>query len=187
MTWSSSLAQQAQDWADNIAPRGSMQHSSGDYGENIYMMGGFDSTTPTPCAMAVYSWYRECINANYNYNQPFTAQTGGVTGHFTQVVWKESTEVGCGIALGGTDRYIVCQYRKAGNMNYLGNASKTQSMVGQVKSGAKQPGNPSALMAQCKNMYSDYCPIFSSNDCAASWGVDFGPSTMCPVTCNTCE
>lgn len=37
------------------------------------------------------------------------------TGHFTQVVWKGSKSVGCGIAQSSKGTYTVCQYKPAGN------------------------------------------------------------------------
>ena len=36
----------------------------------------------------------------------------GATGHFTQVVWKESVKLGCGYS----GSYITCRYCPAGNM-----------------------------------------------------------------------
>lgn len=55
-------------------------------------------------------WYDEVTNPGYNFaNGGFS----GGTGHFTQVVWKGSTELGCGIA----GVYVVCRYcNVAGNM-----------------------------------------------------------------------
>lgn len=38
-------------------------------------------------------------------------------GHFTQVVWKGSTELGVGMATNGKKVYVVGQYRPAGNIN----------------------------------------------------------------------
>lgn len=38
-------------------------------------------------------------------------------GHFTQVVWKDSTQLGVGMATKGNKVYVVGQYRPAGNMN----------------------------------------------------------------------
>lgn len=38
-------------------------------------------------------------------------------GHFTQVVWKGSTEVGVGLATDGHTVFVVGQYRPAGNIN----------------------------------------------------------------------
>uniref|UniRef100_A0A3P8WPS9 SCP domain-containing protein n=1 Tax=Cynoglossus semilaevis TaxID=244447 RepID=A0A3P8WPS9_CYNSE len=43
-----------------------------------------------------------------------------LTGHFTQVVWKETTQLGVGVATVGTRSYVVAQYRPAGNMTMPG-------------------------------------------------------------------
>ncbi|KAM7392110.1 hypothetical protein PAMP_022745 [Pampus punctatissimus] len=43
-----------------------------------------------------------------------------LTGHFTQVVWKESTKLGVGMATDGRKVFVVGQYRPAGNMNMPG-------------------------------------------------------------------
>lgn len=54
----------------------------------------------------------------YNWNQPGFS---GDTGHFTQVVWKNTKTVGCGWKKcnGGQGKangfYIVCKYDPAGN------------------------------------------------------------------------
>ena len=42
-------------------------------------------------------------------------------GHYTQIVWKNTTKVGCGIANSLTDRggeWVVCRYSPPGN--YVG-------------------------------------------------------------------
>ena len=62
-------------------------------------------------ARVVDDWYSEI--ASYNYAKPGFSMD---TGHFTQVVWKDSLEIGCGSAKskrGGT--YVVCNYSPAGN------------------------------------------------------------------------
>jgi len=41
-------------------------------------------------------------------------------GHFTQVVWKESSELGVGLATDGKTAFVVGQYRTAGNMTNPG-------------------------------------------------------------------
>lgn len=38
-------------------------------------------------------------------------------GHFTQVVWKDSTQLGVGLATDGKMAFVVGQYRPAGNIN----------------------------------------------------------------------
>ena len=49
----------------------------------------------------------------FNFNNP---GWGYGTGHFTQVVWKESVELGIGKADRGRCTYVVGRYRPAGNM-----------------------------------------------------------------------
>jgi hypothetical protein len=46
-------------------------------------------------------WYDEVTNPGYNFE---TGGFSGGTGHFTQLVWKGTTELGCGIA----GMYVVC-------------------------------------------------------------------------------
>jgi allophanate hydrolase subunit 1 len=36
-------------------------------------------------------------------------------GHYTQIIWKNTTEVGCGLARGAQMDYFVCQYNPPGN------------------------------------------------------------------------
>lgn len=58
---------------------------------------------------AVTMWYDEVSDPGYDFESP--GYTSGV-GHFTQVVWKESTKLGCGVSGG----YVVCRYcETAGN------------------------------------------------------------------------
>jgi len=57
------------------------------------------------------SWYNE-VN-EYSYNNPGFSKG---TGHFTQLVWKETTDIGCGIAMSHDDKvYAVCNYTPPGN------------------------------------------------------------------------
>lgn len=52
--------------------------------------------------------------SEYNYSDPnFTEETG----HFTQLVWKNTTTVGCGSRLcGERGWYLVCEYWPRGNV-----------------------------------------------------------------------
>jgi len=102
LTWSPTLAAQAQAWADQC----NFVHSSSGSGENLWM-GTAGHYTPT---QVVDSWYAEI--ASYQYSQPgFSASTG----HFTQIVWKSSTQLGCGRATCQGNDLWVCNYAPPGN------------------------------------------------------------------------
>ena len=61
-------------------------------------------------------WYDEELD--YNYNTPGFSND---TGHFTQIVWKATTEIGCSSGVGcGSDlsHVWVCHYNQPGN--YIG-------------------------------------------------------------------
>lgn len=122
MTVDTALQNKAQEWAEHLATIGSLVHSDlkldgKSVGENIYSKSS--SAIPTITGDdAIDKWYGE--NVNYDYSNPGYSST---TGHFTQVVWKSSTKVGCGIAAtkekinGWFKIYVVCNYSPAGNMN----------------------------------------------------------------------
>lgn len=58
-------------------------------------------------------WYDE-INL-YSFNHPGFSSA---TGHFTQVVWKSTMNLGCGIAISSDNKiYVVSQYTPPGNYN----------------------------------------------------------------------
>ncbi|KAI7868216.1 CAP domain-containing protein [Mucor mucedo] len=65
---------------------------------------------------AIDDWYNEVRNYNYNTgsNKP-----GSSTGHFTQVVWKGTTQIGCGATYCNNYRqtFYVCNYNPSGNYN----------------------------------------------------------------------
>ncbi|KAJ7382007.1 sterol-binding protein [Desmophyllum pertusum] len=117
LVWDASLAQQAQKWADHLLALGEMQHSgTAGQGENLYW--GIGSTAAS-CADAVEAWYAEI--ADYDFNNPAFAYN---TGHFTQVVWKGTTNVGVGIAskkltsgdyVGMYETYVVARFTPPGN------------------------------------------------------------------------
>ena len=98
----------AQEWADKLAASGTLSHRPGNkYGENCAMyMGGMD-----PVASSVGQWYAE--SANYKFDKPGFAMG---TGHFTQLVWAGTKELGIAAATTAQGKtYIVANYNPAGN------------------------------------------------------------------------
>ncbi|KAL7919613.1 CAP domain-containing protein [Trichoderma austrokoningii] len=80
-------------------------HSGGPYGENLAI--GYPNATAS-----VEAWGNEV--AKYDFNDPGFAEE---TGHFTQLVWKTTTTVGCGRKLCGTKGwFVVCEYWPRGNV-----------------------------------------------------------------------
>jgi uncharacterized protein YkwD len=78
-------------------------------GENL--VGGVGVWTPDQfTAMGVKMWYDEV--KSYNFANPGFSMA---TGHFTQVVWKSSTKLGCGVATVSGYTAMVCLYSPPGN------------------------------------------------------------------------
>jgi len=137
MTWNDDVAKGAQEWANHLATLGKMEHasrSSTGLGENLYTAWwGLSGCRSVTCSAAVRAWYMEINDYDYATNDRKATSPGKVIGHFTQVVWKGSTEVGAGIAYGkriekvtnadGVEEekvynavYIVGRYKPDGNI-----------------------------------------------------------------------
>lgn len=119
LSWNDTLAQSAQRWADYLAATGRFEHApenrDAPEGENLWAgtKGYF-----APEAM-VDAWARE-----KRFFQPGlfpdNSTTGKVedVGHYTQMVWRATTEVGCAEASSAREDILVCRYAEAGN--YIG-------------------------------------------------------------------
>ncbi len=103
--WSAELAAAAQHYADKCWISHN-SHKARGIGENLAWGGERDA------ASAVDAWYKEV--KNYPFNRP--AFVSG-TGHFTQMIWKDTKQIGCGVAkcYFGTVRFWVCRYTPQGN------------------------------------------------------------------------
>ncbi|KAL7741057.1 hypothetical protein ACLKA6_013490 [Drosophila palustris] len=101
------LSELATEWAQHLLATRRMEHrEDSGYGENIYMAMGGDLDPKD----AVKSWYDEI--EDYDWSRPSFQMD---TGHFTQVVWKGSKELGVGVAKRGNTMYVVCNYNPPGN------------------------------------------------------------------------
>ena len=111
LVWDDAVAQTAQQWADTLARSGTLTHRPDTpYGENIWT-GSADNFS---MAAVVDDWG---IEAKHFDLRTATCAVGQVCGHFTQIVWKTTTKLGCGKASDTTGNdYIVCNYDPAGNM-----------------------------------------------------------------------
>ncbi|KAJ8388814.1 hypothetical protein AAFF_G00130470 [Aldrovandia affinis] len=114
LTLSRDLCDSAQSWADHLLSIKTLEHSDTKNGENLYYAWSSGPKNLTG-KEAVDNWYSEI--KDYNFSSPGFASN---TGHFTQVVWKDTTEVGVGLATDGQTVYVVGQYNPAGNMSNEG-------------------------------------------------------------------
>ena len=116
LLWNQALAQSAQQWADHLAATGRFEHApenrSAPEGENLWAgsKGYF-----APEAM-VDAWIRE-----KKYFRPGLFPDNSITGkvedigHYTQIVWRATRQVGCAQAAGASEDVLVCRYAEAGN------------------------------------------------------------------------
>jgi len=110
LTLNKQMCEYATEWAEYLANSNKFQHrSENKYGENIYTC--WSSRPEKLNARApIQSWYDEIKKHTFN-TEP--RSTG--TGHFTQVVWKASRELGIGVATKDGRTVVVANYYPPGN------------------------------------------------------------------------
>ena len=107
LAWSDRLAAHSQDWANTLLARRQFIHRPNSiYGENLYEIIGAAASS----ARVVNAWAAEARNYDYRSNR-----CRGVCGHYTQIVWGDTKEVGCAVARGGGREVWVCDYDPPGN------------------------------------------------------------------------
>lgn len=118
LVWSNALSTYAQYWADHLSTKRGIFHSKcidfngRSVGENIYWSSSYDIHNATD---AFRSWYEE--KNNYRYGKIKARDGREVVGHYTQIIWRDTREVGMGIAKtpsGGL--VVVTNYYPAGNV-----------------------------------------------------------------------
>ena len=110
--YSNELADVAFVWAKKLKEKNcAFEHSGNGYGENLFKgTKGYYTVSD-----AIDSWGAEKKDYNYSKNK---CKPGAVCGHYTQIVWKNTTKVGCAqIECNGMVTW-VCNYDPPGN--YVG-------------------------------------------------------------------
>ena len=110
LRWSRRLEEFAQEWAEHLAKLGALEH---DYtrrvGQNLFASWG---TARRP-SFVVKKWEDE--SKDYD-ERRFRCSRTAECGHFTQLIWRETKQVGCGVATRGNGQYWVCYYSPPGNV-----------------------------------------------------------------------
>lgn len=128
LKWSNKLAQYSQEWANHLARNRQCQmyHRSGNspYGENLYISSAevwregsgrevARQIYPVTIKDVVGAWAGEEKWFNYQQNR---CQPGQKCGHYTQIVWRDTTEVGCAMKVcADKSQTWVCSYNPPGN------------------------------------------------------------------------
>ncbi|XP_054835403.1 serotriflin-like [Eublepharis macularius] len=114
MEWDSTAAKNARRWARKCLFNHSQAYertvNGKACGENLFM-----STVPTSWTEVTQAWGNEKNYFKYGYG----SVTGDAVGHYTQVVWYRSFQIGCSVAHCPGSKYTyysVCHYCPAGNI-----------------------------------------------------------------------
>ncbi|XP_015926695.1 uncharacterized protein [Parasteatoda tepidariorum] len=112
LTLSKEICAYAKEWADHLATTDRFEHrKEHKYGENIYMKWSSDPNHQVTGREAVDSWYSEIKDFTFG-QEPKTLKSG----HFTQVVWKESQKLGVAWARSKSGKIlVVANYDPKGN------------------------------------------------------------------------
>jgi hypothetical protein len=116
LAWNAQLAEEAGQWARHLAREGRMMHAGAQNrdgaGENLWM-GSSGHYHPREMVGLF-------VEERHHYRHgafPEVSATGDWrdVGHYTQVVWRDTREIGCAVARGQREDFLVCRYWPAGN------------------------------------------------------------------------
>lgn len=118
LIWDEQLAAAASSYAAQLARIGTLRHSDralrGGAGENLWM-GTRGYFTPE---QMVANWasekrmFRPGIFPNVS-----TTGNWAHVAHYTQMIWRDSRTLGCGVASSRSSDFLVCQYAPKGNID----------------------------------------------------------------------
>tara|TARA_Y100000588_G_scaffold104713_1_gene114233 strand:+ start:96 stop:884 length:789 start_codon:yes stop_codon:yes gene_type:complete len=117
LKWDPELAKHAWEWANVMAQKNFFEHSKGDNeeGENIAYTKGH--TRSESIDIALRGWGEEEKIIYLSKGEPPVGGRGfGEVGHYTQMVWHETTHVGMATVMGRGGRLYTCaRYLPSGN------------------------------------------------------------------------
>lgn len=118
LTWDPALAASADRYAAELARTGRWGHSPRSWrpgqGENLWMgtRGAYSVDAMLGGWLSEKPWFRPGVF-------PAVSRTGNWSdvGHYTQMVTRNSTRVGCAIRSSRSHDYLVCRYNPSGNID----------------------------------------------------------------------
>ncbi|XP_078503496.1 cysteine-rich venom protein TEL1-like [Lissotriton helveticus] len=157
MVWNKEAAANAVNWTlkcvfEHSATSERAINTSG-CGENI-----FSSNHPTNWSTAIMAWYKEVDKFTYGtLTGPWYA-----VGHYTQIVWANTYQIGCAAGSCKEGYYLVCQYCPAGN--YAGQIERPYEM-GKTCSQCPKDCEMRLCSKFAKTIFSKHYNLYSINVC----------------------
>jgi len=118
LSWNAALATDAQAYANELARSGRFEHSREPRGrvpegENLWTgtRGAYRYEEMMGHWVAESRYYRPRPTPDFS-----TTGRGEDVAHYTQIIWRGTTEFGCATASNATDDYLVCRYTPPGNV-----------------------------------------------------------------------
>lgn len=117
LEWNENLARGARAWAEQLARLNDLAHSDDaerqDAGENLWMGSGGDFS-PQDMVDGFLDERKDFRPGTF----PYVSRTGNWSdvGHYTQLIWPGTRELGCAIAHNRQSDVLVCRYFPAGNV-----------------------------------------------------------------------
>ena len=117
LKWNVHLEREAGQWAQHLSQRGVLQHADqrtrNRTGENLWM--GTAGNWPVETMVGMF------IDEKKDYRHasfPDISRTGNWAdvGHYSQIVWRDTQEVGCAVSTARGNDVLVCRYWPAGNV-----------------------------------------------------------------------
>ncbi len=117
LRWADSLEAEARVWARELIRTNRFAHDPARHGHGENLWTGWGGRTWTPEDM-VGDWIAE--KADYRHGVfPNVSRTGNWSdvGHYSQLVWRDTTHVGCAVETRGDRSVLACRYSPPGNID----------------------------------------------------------------------
>lgn len=118
LAWDEDLAKGAGQWAKHLSRTGRFEHSpdapgAEPQGENIW--GGTPGYYLPENMVGLWAAEKRAFAPGIF---PYASRTRRVedVSHYTQLIWRRTTHVGCATSAAGAEEILVCRYRTAGNV-----------------------------------------------------------------------
>jgi hypothetical protein len=118
LSWDPELAAGAADWARYLSRSGRFEHSPDPIGrdpegENIW--GGTPGHYLPEQMVRLWAAEKKYFKPGVFPNNSSSGRVEDVS-HYTQLIWRDTTHVGCALNSEGAEEILVCRYSSAGNV-----------------------------------------------------------------------